>query len=198
MSEHYYSKKPQTESCPNSFSTSLRSLPMSFMTDRGVFSKSDIDFGSRLLIETFLPPEISGPILDVGCGYGPIGLTIAKAFPDREMTMVDINERAIGLAKENVVRNGVSANIIQSHLFENIIGSFASIITNPPIRAGKQTVHQIFTESHTYLLDQGQLWVVIQKKQGAPSALKALQDQFGEVEIMTKKKGYYIIRAKKI
>ncbi|TCP24153.1 16S rRNA m(2)G 1207 methyltransferase [Scopulibacillus darangshiensis] len=171
---------------------------MSFLTDRGVFSKGDIDFGSRLLAETFQLPEIDGSILDVGCGYGPLGITISKAFPNREVTMIDINERAVGLAKNNAERNDAKVTVVQSDLFENVSGNYAAVITNPPIRAGKQIVHNVFSGAYSLLSDEGELWVVIQKKQGAPSALEALGEQFGEVETVVKKKGYYIIKAKKV
>ncbi|MFC7394836.1 class I SAM-dependent methyltransferase [Scopulibacillus cellulosilyticus] len=197
MNEHYYSKNPQTESRPSIITTHLRGMEMTFITDRGVFSKSDIDFGSKLLIETFTPPEVKGPILDVGCGYGAIGLAVAKAFPDLAITMVDINERAIHLSRENAEKNNVSAHIFSSNIYENVEESYAAILTNPPIRAGKKIVHQIFNQGYEYLLPGGELWTVIQKKQGAPSALKALEETYGQVETVVRKKGYYILKATK-
>ncbi|MBM7646731.1 16S rRNA (guanine1207-N2)-methyltransferase [Scopulibacillus daqui] len=197
MSEHYYSKNPQTESAPREITAHLRGMEMSFITDRGVFSKDDVDFGSKLLINTFIPPEMKGPILDVGCGYGAIGLTIAKAFPDRAITMVDINERAVQLAQENAKKNNISAQIFFSNIYENVKGLYAAILTNPPIRAGKKIVHQIFRQGYEHLHPEGELWVVIQKKQGAPSAMKALEEIYDHVETVERKKGYYILRARK-
>jgi len=163
------------------------------------FSKSEVDFGSRLLIDTFDPPEIAGPILDVGCGYGPIGLSIAKDFPNRLVHMIDVNQRAIGLAKENAEKNGIdNLEIYESDRFENVNEeNFAAILTNPPIRAGKEVVHTIFEQSFQHLRSGGELWVVIQKKQGAPSAKAKLEELFGGVDIVAKKKGYYILKAKK-
>jgi 16S rRNA (guanine1207-N2)-methyltransferase len=197
MSEHYYTKNPETASQPSSFRTTLRGFELNFKTDNGVFSKNDIDFGSRLLIETFEEPLIDGSFLDVGTGYGPIGITLSKSFPQRKVYMVDINERAARLAEENAKVNGAKVNVRQSDLYENAEGPYAAILTNPPIRAGKKVVHEIFSKAYDYLMDKGELWVVIQKKQGAPSAVKALETRFEEVEIVVKKKGYFIIKAKK-
>jgi 16S rRNA (guanine1207-N2)-methyltransferase len=199
LSEHYYSKKPSSSSNPQTWTFQLRGRLFTFTTDSGVFSKKEVDFGSRLLIESFKQPEIEGDFLDVGCGYGPIGLSIAKDFPERKVEMIDINERAVELANKNKVINQVNNVIIyQSDLFERVSDKmFAAILTNPPIRAGKSVVYSIFEQSFSHLLPSGELWVVIQKKQGAPSAMEKLKSLFPEVEVIEKKKGYYIIKAKK-
>ncbi|MFD1414792.1 class I SAM-dependent methyltransferase [Oceanobacillus jeddahense] len=199
MTEHYYSKQPQAKSLPQSWSFDLRGKTFQFTSDVGVFSKNEVDFGSRVLIESFQKPEVDGPILDVGCGYGPIGLSLASDFPDRQIFMVDVNERAVELARKNAEINKISnTTILQSDLYKQLNGkTFASIVTNPPIRAGKKVVHAIFEEACKYLSDHGELWVVIQKKQGAPSAKDKLEAIFGNVEVVTKKKGYFILRAKK-
>lgn len=199
LSEHYYSKKPSSSSNPQTWTFQLRGRLFTFTTDSGVFSKKEVDFGSRLLIESFKQPEIEGDFLDVGCGYGPIGLSIAKDFPERKVEMIDINERAIELANKNKAINQVDNVVIyQSDLFEHVGNKmFAAILTNPPIRAGKSVVYAIFEQSFAHLLPDGELWIVIQKKQGAPSALEKLQSLFSEVEVVEKKKGYYIIKAKK-
>lgn len=199
MSEHYYSKTQQVDSSPRTWNYTLREFPFRFKTDNGVFSKGEVDFGSKLLIETFEQPDVDGNILDIGCGYGPIGLTAAKLMPERTVHMVDVNERALGLAKENAELNGIkNVQIYESDRLENTKGNmFAAILTNPPIRAGKKIVHDIFEQSFDALISGGELWVVIQKKQGAPSAIDKLTELFGEVETAEKKKGYFILRAKK-
>lgn len=199
MTEHYYSSNPSVESKPFSFEYKLNGHSFIFTSDLGVFSKNEIDFGSKLLIETFATPDIAGNILDVGCGYGPIGLTLAKENPDRQVVMVDVNERALQLAKKNCEQNNAyNVSIFQSNLFENVKEQFfAAIVTNPPIRAGKKVVHEIFEKAFHHLAENGELWIVIQKKQGAPSAIEKLQEIFAEVEVVTKKKGYYIIKSKK-
>ncbi|MFP7446877.1 class I SAM-dependent methyltransferase [Bacillus infantis] len=200
MTEHYYSRTSKTESDPAYWDFSLRGHSFRFKTDNGVFSKKEVDFGSRLLVEAFKLPELEGNILDVGCGYGPIGLSIAKSFPERTVHMVDVNLRAIELAKENAAGNSVSnAAIYESDRLTGVGGGkFAAILTNPPIRAGKQVVHDIFEQSFEHLLTGGELWVVIQKKQGAPSAIEKLDSLFSDVETVEKKKGYFILKAKKV
>ncbi|WP_101847053.1 class I SAM-dependent methyltransferase [Halobacillus sp. Marseille-P3879] len=200
MSEHYYSKSTSTKSEERSWTFRLREETFTFTTDHAVFSKSEVDFGSRVLLDAYTSPDIDGDILDLGCGYGPIGLAIAKGAPDRRVYMVDVNERALELARKNAEQNEVeNVTIKESDRFSNLENhSFAAIVTNPPIRAGKQVVHAMFTESFASLKPQGELWVVIQKKQGAPSAKEKLEEMFGSVELVVKKKGYYILKAKKV
>lgn len=197
--DHYYTQQPGTESKEQTFSFILREKKFTFITDRGVFSKERIDFGSVLLIET-MEIEDGMSVLDVGCGYGPIGMAAASLTPSGFVKMVDINERAVSLARRNLERNNIhNAQVMQSDLF-SAIGEeerFDLILTNPPIRAGKKVVHQILEEAKRHLKSGGTLWVVIQKKQGAPSATVKLEELYGEVEVAAKKKGYYILRAQK-
>ncbi|MGX2957810.1 class I SAM-dependent methyltransferase [Peribacillus sp. JNUCC 23] len=200
MADHYYSQKPDVESNPKFWDYTLRGRSFRFKSDNGVFSKKDIDFGSRLLIETFtLDEEIKGSILDVGCGYGPIGLSIAASFPERTIELIDINSRAVDLAKDNAKSNGIAnVSIYESDQLDSVeFDQFAAILTNPPIRAGKTVVHGILEKSHAKLTDGGELWVVIQKKQGAPSAMDKMEQVFGNVKTAVKKKGYYILVSKK-
>lgn len=199
MSEHYFSKKPQSKSAPKTWNSELRGSSFSFTSDVGVFSKQGIDFGTRLLIEHFKEPEIAGKLLDLGCGYGPIGIAIAHSYPERHVVMVDVNERAVSLAKENAQQNGVkNVALVHSDSFTDLDDQFAAVITNPPIRAGKKVVYKMFEESYSALLEGGELWIVIQRKQGAPSAEKKLQQLFGDVQIVTRKKGYFIYKALKL
>lgn len=199
MADHYYSRTQKVESDPKYWDFNLRNLSFRFKTDNGVFSKKEVDFGSRLLIEVFEPSEKSGKILDVGCGYGPIGLSLAKSFPEATVHMIDVNERALSLSQENAVLNRIdNIQIYQSDRLLSVSESgFSDIVTNPPIRAGKQVVHEIFEQSFHHLKTNGSLWVVIQKKQGGPSALAKLEELFGEVETVDKSKGYFIYKAKK-
>jgi len=200
MTEHYYSRSQNVSSDPNYWDFTLKENKFRFKTDNGVFSKKEVDFGSRVLIEAFTYPEVDGDILDVGCGYGPIGLSIAKETMDRKVHMVDVNERALALAKENAALNQIGNVVIyESDRLLQVKGNkFASILTNPPIRAGKKVVHDIFEQSYEHLVNNGELWVVIQKKQGAPSALEKLEQLFQEVDVVDKQKGYFIIKAKRI
>lgn len=199
MSDHYYSRTQKVESEPKYWDYTLRNKNFRFKTDNGVFSKRDVDFGSRLLIEVFEIPNVDGPVLDVGCGYGPIGLSIAKTYPERYVHMIDVNERAVELSKANAEQNQINnVEIYESDRLVNVTKrDFAAILTNPPIRAGKHIVHDIFEQSHEHLVSQGELWIVIQKKQGAPSAIEKLKNLFNTVETIDKSKGYFIIKAVK-
>ena len=195
MSNHYYSQKPEAAHQRQVHEAMLRGEKLRFTTDAGVFSKAGVDYGSRVLIDA-LEIEQNAKVLDVGCGYGPIGLSAAKLAPHGHVTMIDINERAVELAKENAKLNGiVNVTIVQSDLFASVKDErYDVIVTNPPIRAGKATVHQIFEEGARLLNAGGSMWVVIQKKQGAPSAKEKLEQLFAEVEEVTKDKGYRIFR----
>ncbi|MFD2043186.1 class I SAM-dependent methyltransferase [Ornithinibacillus salinisoli] len=197
MSEHYFSQKPQSKSSPKTWNYQLREKNYTFTSDVGVFSKNEVDFGSKLLIEQFEAPNVQGDILDMGCGYGPIGIALADCFPGRTIVMADVNERALELAAQNANHNEVNNTLfVKSDQFSELEGrSFAAILTNPPIRAGKKVVHGIFEESKKSLLSGGELWVVIQKKQGAPSAKEKLEDLFEEVQVVARDKGYFILRA---
>ncbi|WP_319995010.1 class I SAM-dependent methyltransferase [Trichococcus shcherbakoviae] len=201
MSNHYYTKNPETESKETSWTFPLRGREFRFISDSGVFSKRTVDFGSRLLIESFrLNEEVAGDILDVGCGYGPMGLALAHAYPTRLVEMVDVNERAMSLARRNAEANNIrNVKVYESNTYDQVPEGrqFAAIVSNPPIRAGKQVVHRILSEAHTHLLPGGTLTVVIQKKQGAPSAEQKMLDVFGNVEIIARDKGYWIIQSVK-
>ncbi len=199
MGEHYYTKNPSVKSDRNRIAEELRGSRFQFTTDSGVFSKKEVDFGSKLLIETFEEPEIEGDIVDVGCGYGPIGISLASEFSNRRFYLLDVNERATELAMNNAIKNGVNnLSVMASDQLSAVKDkTFASVVTNPPIRAGKQVVHGILEEAHHVLEKGGTLWVVIQKKQGAPSAINKLEEMFQHVETVVKKKGYYILKAVK-
>lgn len=200
MSQHYYSKNPQTTSKPQEWDFTLRGEKFHFQTDSGVFSKNEVDFGSRVLIDTFEDSAVEGPVLDVGCGYGPIGIAIAKSFPRKQVHMVDVNTRAIELAKKNATKNNVeNVEIYESDGLSAVEEEgFSVILTNPPIRAGKETVFRFYEEAWSKVAPGGSLWVVIQKKQGAPSTQEKLEELFGNCRVAEKKKGYFIFEARKV
>lgn len=197
MADHYYSKKPTANHDLRMIKEQVRGNTLELWTDAGVFSKGGLDFGSRLLIETMdIPPAAS--VLDVGCGYGPIGISAAKLAVDGRVLMVDLNERAVELARRNIKQNMIAnARAEVSDLFENVdVPRFDRILTNPPIRAGKAVVHAIFEGAARRLTSDGELWIVIQKKQGAPSAFKKLQQLFDVVEDKARDAGYRIFCCK--
>lgn len=197
MTDHYYNSNPTVNSNRNKLSFTLLGNNLSFITDSGVFSKGSIDYGSRVLIETInCRSHVS--VLDVGCGYGPIGISLAKKHHNITVDMIDINQRAIELTKENININNINnANAFISDKYKNIKNKYDMIVTNPPIRAGKDVVHEILEHSRDYLNRDGELWVVIQKKQGAPSAKKKLEVIFGNCEIVKRDRGYFILKSKK-
>lgn len=198
--DHYYSAKPTSESDRKKIKTTIGGYDFVLMTDAGVFSKDKVDTGSEVLVKAAQESDFtSGNILDLGCGYGTIGLTLAKTFPSREIEMVDVNERALDLSKDNAALNEIeNVKIYQSNIFASVDNKkFAAIISNPPIRAGKKVVHQILEESYDHLIDGGKLQIVIQKKQGAPSAQKKMQEVFGNVERVSLEKGYWVLQSEK-
>lgn len=189
----YYEKTPTVAHDIHEIHVNLLGTPMSFMTDAGVFSKKMVDYGSQVLLKT-LHFEKGASVLDVGCGYGPIGLTLAKVFSTKT-TLIDINSRALDLATKNAERNGVTAKIYQSNIYENVDETFNHIVSNPPIRAGKSVVHEVIADAFQRLEANGTLTIVIQKKQGAPSAKAKMEEVFGNCQIIKKDKGYYILES---
>lgn len=167
-----------------------------FNTDNGVFSKKGMDFGTRTLIEVLLNENLYGDVLDVGCGYGVIGIILSSFFNNKinSVSMVDVNLRAIHLTKMNIKENKVNnCNTFVSNVYENIDKKYDFIITNPPIRAGKDIVYKILKEAKDYLKENGCLYYVINKDQGALSSIKEME-KIAKVEILEKNKGFYIIK----
>ena len=168
----------------------IGNFEFSFITDNGVFSKKGLDYGTRVLLSS-LPEDINGDVLDIGCGYGPIGIYVSKKYnviPD----MVDVNERSISLAKDNSSLNKVSCNIFISDAFENINKKYDFIITNPPIRVGKEKLYEILFGSCKHLNKNGKLYFVINKDQGAKTVFRDLNEKY-KAEVIKKDKGFFII-----
>ena len=195
MTNMYYEKNPKADHDIHELRVRLLDTPMTFLTDAGVFSKRMVDYGSQVLLNT-LDLEPDKTLLDVGCGYGPLGLTLGKVF-GVQATLIDINSRALDLARANAEKNQVKARIFQSNIYEEVEGNFDYIVSNPPIRAGKSVVHEIIKGAFRHLEDQGSLTIVIQKKQGAPSAKAKMEEVFGNCQILKKDKGYYILESVK-
>ena len=200
---HYYDKSPDLPKRENIIQLRFSGLDFVFTTDSGVFSKKGIDFGSQLLLETAIEDlkslkrkELS--VLDFGCGYGPVGIILKRVFPDIVLNMTDINERALELAVRNAKDNHIRyANIFASDAHEDIEGKYDIILTNPPVRAGKKTVFKFYENSFNLMNENSILYVVIQKKQGAPSSEEKLNNIFGNCQVIGKKSGYRILKSVK-
>ena len=195
---HYYENNENLNSEIITIDFYFRGKSLHFQSDNGVFSKKSIDFGSLTLLQYLRKLDGTKKVLDVGCGYGTLGVTLATIYPDTLFDLVDVNLRAVKLAKQNALNNNaLNVNVFESNVYENVKEIYDVIVTNPPIRAGKSVVHDIILNGFDYLIPGGELWCVIQKKQGAPSAIKALELKYRNVEIVAKEKGYYIIKAEK-
>ena len=194
MNDHYYTASPASEHRERRFTASAAGKTLTFATDAGVFSMNELDPGSRLLIET--APPLDGHVLDMGCGWGPVGLFLKSLNPSISLCMADINERALALAAKNAAANGVQAKTAQSDGLEQVEGPFDYILTNPPIRAGKQVIYRLFAESAQKLSPEGALYIVIRKQQGAESAVKYLKTIFQQVDTVDKSGGFWVIRCR--
>ena len=194
--EHYFTNNEALKSELRIIDYKYKNFIFHFNSDNGVFSKNKIDFGSRLLVETFLEKneEKIESVLDVGCGYGFMGIVLAKVL-NVNATLIDVNKRAVHLTKMNGKDNGVEIESFVSDVYENVQNKYDLILTNPPIRAGKQIVLKILNEAKEHLNEQGSLWFVIRKDQGAKSIVKELEKNY-KIENLKKGKGFSIFRAK--
>jgi 16S rRNA (guanine1207-N2)-methyltransferase len=197
--EHYFSSTPQSRSQEKQIKAKLRGHAFAFYTNSGVFAKKEVDFGSRLLIEQ-VEGESGSRLLDLGCGYGPIGIALAVSCPQLQVVMVDINERAVRLAelnsKQNRVEERVEVRVSDGFTAIKAEERFDIIVSNPPIRAGKKVIYPWFAQAKQHLQPQGSLWLVVRKQQGAASVIKELQQHYAQVDTGVCKKGYCIIRAR--
>jgi len=198
MSEQYFAARPKSRRRQADIHPLIRGHPFAFRTDAGVFSGDKIDRGTELLIEAI---EI-GPcelILDLGCGYGAIGIVAARLSEGGHVILTDVNERAVALARKNVAANGVgNAEVRSGSLFEPVTGmAFDHILCNPPIRAGRQVVDRIVADAPQHLLEGGRLWLVARTRQGADSLRQRMAHAFGTAEIVKRGSGFKVLRATK-
>ncbi|QZA33117.1 methyltransferase [Hydrogenibacillus sp. N12] len=194
--DHYFRPRPDLESRPTAFTVTVAGRTLRFRTDRGVFSRGGLDAGSRLLIET-VTLDPGARLLDLGAGYGAVGLALKARFPDARVTMIDINPRAAALAEHNAAQNGFSdVRVFVGDGIAPVAGErFDAVVINPPIRAGKAVVFRLYREAHDALVPGGALWAVVHKKHGAPSHRTALQALFGEAAVVRRERGYHILQA---
>ena len=193
MTQHYYSQTPSAEHDRQEVLFEVLGLKLRCTTDAGVFSRDGLDMGTRILLSA-LPP-LSGRVLDLGCGWGPVGTALGRKYPECEIVLSDVNERAAELARENLRANGVTnAQVVRGDGYEAVEGRFDAIVLNPPIRAGKGVIYGMFDGARAHLTETGALYIVIRKQQGAESAEKYLKGIYGEVERIARDKGYWVLR----
>ena len=203
---HYFSEKQEVKSDRKIIKYEIENKKFEFVTDNGVFSKTKVDFGTDVMLKVFLRGNMNKKnqkfdVLDIGCGYGVVTV-IVKAFFENVKTMSsDVNERALELTTENLLKNEVVKDenndfeVRQSFVFDNISEKFDVILSNPPIRAGKQTIFQIYEKSFEHLNKNGEFYCVIQTKHGAKSTQKKLEEVFGNCETLEINAGYRIFRS---
>lgn len=189
---YYFSNDDTVKSEIKKINVKIKNNLYSFYTDNGVFSKKGLDFGTRTLLESI--PNLKGEILDLGCGYGAIGIYLSKYG---NVDMVDVNKRSIDLAIKNGKLNNVTINVFESDGFKNITKKYDYIVTNPPIRVGKNKLYELLFQAKNHLKNNGIMYLVINKDQGAKSVIKDLSKEY-ETSIINKNKGFYIIEAKNI
>ena len=196
---HYFQDDPNLASNIKTISFEVNGITMNLLTDNGVFSKSKVDEGSLAFLKVILPLDLGNNILDLGCGYGTIGLTLAVAKKEARVTLADVNTRALNMCRRNAdaYNLGQRVTILQSDIYEKIEGPYDSIVVNPPIRAGKAVTYRMYEEAKQYLIDGGSLFIVIRKAQGAESAAKYIESIFGNIKMLDRHKGYHIYQAVK-
>lgn len=194
--EHYFIEKQHKKEDFFTFTENILGQDYVFKSCDDVFSKDRVDYGTKVLIETVAKNfELTGKILDIGCGYGPIAIVLASKFRNASFTLTDINNTAVMLSTENVQKNKIQnvEKIFKSDGYEKVQGSFDYIITNPPIKAGKQNLLNILVGAYEHLVFGGKLIFVIKKKHGEDSVKKHLQTVYKSVEILKRDSGYYIL-----
>lgn len=196
---HYFINDKQVASFERKIEFDLLDKHFTLKTDNGVFSKAQIDSGTSIFLKVLVPLDLGKKILDLGAGYGAIGLVLAHFHPQASITLADINERALHLCEVNAHDLGVSNRVtcITSDIYANIEEKFDSIVINPPIRAGKKVTYAMYEGAKQHLIDGGSLYIVIRKAQGAESASKYLESIFGNISLLKRTRGYYVLKASK-
>lgn len=191
---HYFTNEENLKSEIEKVIAEINGIPFYFYTDNGVFSKGELDFGTELLLKNFKYDNPNNKtLLDIGCGCGPIG--IYASHLGFTVDMSDVNKRAIHLSKMSLKGQSLNANVFESDAYKNIINKYDYIVSNPPIRVGKEKLYEIVMNAKEHLKDGGSLWIVVRKQQGAESMVRDMKNTYKTVEVIAKKKGFFIIKA---
>lgn len=191
---HYFTNEENLKSEIEKVIAEINGILFYFYTDNGVFSKGELDFGTELLLKNFKYDNPSNKtLLDIGCGCGPIG--IYASHLGFAVDMSDVNKRAIHLSKMSLKEQGLNANVFESDAYKNITNKYDYIVSNPPIRVGKEKLYEIVMNAKEHLKDGGSLWIVVRKQQGAESMIRDMKNVYKTVEVIAKKKGFFIIKA---
>ena len=193
MAEQYFAENPGVAHDEKTVIFNVLGQELRCVTDAGVFYRDGLDMGTRVLLEAL--PQLDGRILDLGCGWGPVGVALGKKYPNAQLVLTDVNSRATDLAARNLAANGViNATVVQGDGFAAVEGAFDAIVLNPPIRTGKAVIYAMFADAAAHLKPDGALFIVIRKQQGAESAQKYLRSIYGDVERIAREKGYWVLR----
>lgn len=191
---HYFTNEENLKSEIEKVIVEINGIPFYFYTDNGVFSKGELDFGTELLLKNFKYDNPNNKtLLDIGCGCGPIG--IYASHLGFTVDMSDVNKRAIHLSKMSLKEQGLNANVFESDAYKNITNKYDYMVSNPPIRVGKEKLYEIVMNAKEHLKDDGSLWIVVRKQQGAESMVRDMKNAYKTVEVIAKKKGFFIIKA---
>ena len=191
---HYFTNEENLKSEIEKVIVEINGIPFYFYTDNGVFSKGELDFGTELLLKNFKYDNPNNKtLLDIGCGCGPIG--IYASHLGFTVDMSDVNKRAIHLSKMSLKEQGLNANVFESDAYKNITNKYNYIVSNPPIRVGKEKLYEIVMNAKEHLKEDGSLWIVVRKQQGAESMVRDMKNAYKTVEVIAKKKGFFIIKA---
>ena len=195
--QHYFIDKQHKKEDYFNYSTEFNNKRYTFKSVDNMFSKDGLDEGTRVLLTTIVKQyDLNGDVLDLGCGIGSIGIILKSEYPNINVDMVDINNTAMALAKENCASNKIDGNnVFFSNLYDDIDKKYNFIVTNPPIKVGKEILFGVVTGAKDHLIEGGEIILVIRKNHGQESMKKHMENIFGNAEVIKRDKGYYIMRS---
>lgn len=197
-SEHYFSTLPKSEEKLGLIQTSIKGKNFEFLTASSVFSKRKVDSGTRLLIESMILPK-NGYVLDIGCGYGAVGIAASTFNPNVHVIMTDVNMRAVRLARKNLELNKIkNAEVMYGFLYEPVENrKFNCVLSNPPVSAGMETVKSIVKQAPKFMTPKSSLQMVIRSKIGGKTLPVVFEETFGNCTVLAIESGYRVLMSQK-